>query len=397
MYIMISVFCRIVGFAGMSATLLVLACCGDDDCNPVSTDTTPVDTTSDSAFFTFGGETSDSFESIAQMPDGGFVMTGSTGPVSEESLDLWLVKTDSEGSQEWARTFVSEGRVDGRKVVVTPDGGLAVLGRDDAGTFLLKTDADGESLWEERIDEFHGEDIINTPDGGFAMTGSYGDIRVIKTDDRGNISWQASFDEFTTNEFGRSIVCTPDGGYAVSGDVWSGEQNGIDVVVLKVDDTGGLVWDTWLGRVENSWSEAIVCTSDGNLVATGLTQTYGCNLIKLSDSGEVIWEREFARSGYTEAYRIVETPDGGLVIAGESFSERLDEVGSQMDIFLAKTDASGNLQWLRSFGGDANDYGKGLACTASGGFAVAGYGDSFGAGSFDAYLLLTDEAGNVLK
>jgi hypothetical protein len=60
---------------------------------------------------------------------------------------------------------------------------------------------------------------------------------------------------------------------------------------------------------------------------------------------------------------------------------------------LVKTDSSGNQLWNKTYGGNGAESVKSLVQTSDGGYALAGYTDSFGAGDCDAWLVKTDENG----
>jgi hypothetical protein len=85
-------------------------------------------------------------------------------------------------------------------------------------------------------------------------------------------------------------------------------------------------------------------------------------------------------------YCVVETSDGGFAIAGYT-----DSFGAgQYDFWLVKTDASGTLQWSQTYGGTNTDYGVSVVETGDGGYAIAGYTHSFGAGGNDVWLVKSD-------
>ena len=105
-----------------------------------------------------------------------------------------------------------------------------------------------------------------------------------------------------------------------------------------------------------------------------------------------IWTKTFG-SKYSEAGRSVcETTDGGYIVAGFTYS--FGEGYS--DVYLLKTDSTGNEVWMKTYGGEGWDYGYSVCQTQDGGYAVAGYTSSFGAGLKDVYLIKTDSYGDTL-
>jgi hypothetical protein len=132
-------------------------------------------------------------------------------------------------------------------------------------------------------------------------------------------------------------------------------------------------------------------TSDGGYIITGIKDannihspsTGNIYLIKTNASGDTLWTKTFGGSAADWGYSVQQTLDGGYIITGhtESFGAGL------RDVYLIKTDALGNAIWTRTYGGSNGDEGNSVQQTSDGGYIITGHTESFGAGLRDVYLL----------
>jgi len=103
------------------------------------------------------------------------------------------------------------------------------------------------------------------------------------------------------------------------------------------------------------------------------------------------WNRTYGGTNDDYVYALVQTTDGGYALAG--YTDSFGAGGS--NFWLVRTDTNGNMQWNTTYGGTNNDQAYALVQTTDGGYALAGYTYSFGAGSYDFWLVKTDASGNV--
>ena len=150
--------------------------------------------------------------SVQQTSDGGYIIIGQTGIYEGMSSwwDIFLIKTDVNGNEEWSQTFGEETVQDrGYSVQQTLNGGYIILGENSSGINLIKTDGNGNEVWTQTFEGDDGESFQQTSDGGYIILGYYNNIGpfLIKTDGNGNEEWTQTFGG-TNSSMGDSVQQT---------------------------------------------------------------------------------------------------------------------------------------------------------------------------------------------
>ncbi len=196
-------------------------------------------------------------------------------------------------------------------------------------------------------------------------------------------------------EDGYSVQQTTDGGFIITGFTYSIGTGANDVYLIKTNATGDTLWTKTYGTTGVDEGRSVQQTSDGGFVITGNVWVQGKGLqvwlIKTNPSGDTLWTKNFGGTGFDKGHCVQQTNDGGYIIAGE-----VEVSGNQIDMLLIKTDSDGNYDWSKIYGGTGYDKGYSIQQTTDGGYVVTGYTGSFGAGYNDAWLLKTDAAGDTL-
>lgn len=243
--------------------------------------------------------------------------------------------------------------------------------------------------------------MIQTSDGGYAIAGSTqsfgtgnGDFWLVKIDMLGIVQWNRTYDSGKSNDCAYSTIQSSDGGYAIAGSAGSIHSNA-DFWLIKTDPLGNELWNKTYGGVNADWAYSVIQTSDGGYALTGATYSFGAGiddiwLIKTDSSGNAMWNKTYGGLDYDAAWSVVQTADSGYAMAGYTVSF---SVGS-CDFWLVKTDAEGNVQWDGKYGGPSQDQAFSMIQTADGGYALAGFTYSYGAGVSDFWLVKTDGFGN---
>ena len=419
-------------FLGMVA--MSLFSCASDDEGSAENNHEPI--VSQAVVWTknFGGSGDDTPRSVIQTSDGGLAILGFTnstdGDLTLKGLavnDYWLLKLDALGNLEWQSTYGGSKDDRGQQLIQTSDGGYAITGyamSDDGDgsnnegfhdNWILRLDASGAIVWERSFGfsgHDHSYDLVETADGGFFFSGfldvtssngegntdkgsrltahGVGEFWGTKIDSEGNLQWRKYFGG-TNNDRSYGVVNAHDGGYILVGasesddfDV-SAPKGSYDFWAVKVDKNGNFEWERSFGGTSIDEAQDITQTQDGGYAITGNTFSQDTQvsenngesdiwLIKIDENGNLLWQKSFGGTGFDAAHSVRNTAEGGLLLCGNSKSNDGDatENFGENDIWLIKTDAQGNLEWQRSFGGFDLDFGYDAVELSNGAIALVG-------------------------
>ena len=351
---------------------------------------------------TYGTEIMEQGWCVKQTSDDGYIIAGWQGGLWVNP-DIYVVKTNSSGVAEWIRTYGGEGYDYGSCVQQTSDGGYIIVGYSDItggayyDFYLVKTNSLGDTLWTRGYggsNHDYGRCVQQTSDGGYIVVGTtysfgpgYSGIWLLKTDASGDTLWTRTYGD-TYYDYGWSVQQTPDGGYIVGGTGALG-TGGYDFYLVKTDSSGDTLWTRGYGGTSDDYGRCVQKTSDGGYIVAGYTESFGAGdfdvyLVKTDSSGDTLWTRTCGGSDREYGRSVDQTSDGGYIVTGETKSFG---TGSNYDVYLVKTDSSGDTLWTRRYGGDWNEEGWSVQQTSEGGYIIAGTTNSFGAGNWDVYLL----------
>lgn len=392
-------------------SISILLCCSDD--NPNNDEYTfqnELDFIS-----TYGGTKNESANSVVSTTDGGYVVLGYTqsmdGDVIDkqnESFDYWVTKFNTDGLLQWSKTYGGTNDDRGSDIIHTSDGGFAILGytqsvdediTQNAGFqdyWIAKLNPQGEIEWQNSYGYAgadNGTSLIQTSDSGYLLVGvldvtasngegnssrisqrhAGGDYWAVKIDTSGNIQWSRYFGgSFSDTAY--DVIETDVGDYIIVGssdsddvDI-SGNKGTYDYWVVKINNSGMLVWEKSFGGDQIDEAKGIVDTNDGSFLIVGTTRSEDQDIsdalgaadlwiIKISPSGELLSEKTFGGSSFDSGLQITKSKNGGFIACGSSRSSNGDITTNygQNDAWIFKVDDNLNIEWSNSYGSSAID------------------------------------------
>lgn len=265
--------------------------------------------------------------------------------------------------------------------------------------WVIDVDASGDIIWEKTLSGA-GSGVANsaTRNGfdfvlvGYIWSASGDkDLWVIKLDNSGNVIWQRSIGTASDDE-GYSIEGTIDG-YIVAGTTGVSR----DAWIVKLDNNGNVMWQKSYGTAGDDTAYSIIFDFFNNCYFfAGTYNSQNLWVVKLDLNGDVLWQKTYlSQSNFGDiAKSIIPTPsDGGFLITGTKDASNL---GRSYDVWVLKLDSSGNLQWEKTFGSPASDYGESALHVGFGNYIVAGSTDRLSPGAFQPWMMKLDQQGNTL-
>ena len=386
----------------------------------------------------WGGNDEESATSVAQTSDGGFVAVGYSystngGFTSQGGYDGIIVKYDSDGKQQWVKSWGGNYSDRFESVAPTFDGGFVVVGEsysNNAGVtnqgasdgVVIKYDSDGNQEWMKSWGGTNTEylySVAPSSDGGFIIVGSSASVNagfgqrgifdaiIIKYDPDGNQEWMNSWGG-SGDELFRSVAPTSDGGFIVVGQSEStnagfNNQGNYDGIIVKYDSLGNQEWmKSWGGDGDENFA-SVTPTSDGGFITVGFSSSTNAGftnqgkddaiLIKYDSDGNQEWMTSWGGNDWDYFNSVTQVFDDGFLVAGNSWSTDAGFTSyGTSDVIVIKFDSDGNQEWIESWGGSGKEYARAATPTSDGGLTVFGESNSMDIGvtnhgKYDTFIL----------
>ncbi len=376
-----------------------------------------------------GGTLTDAAYAIIQTRDSGYLTSGYSysqdGDVTgwHDQKEEWVVKLDKNGNVQWQKCLGGNGDDICLDIVEATDGGYVLAGGSNSTTgdvtglhgffvdyWVVKLDTVGNILWQKCLggsSDDDGQAIVRTFDGGYAISGSAGsndgdvtmnhgtqDYWMVKLDSAGNLLWEKTYGG-SFYDINESLVQTADSGFALIGETESidgditGQMGSRDYWVVKTDKDGNLQWQKCLGGSASDWGTAIANTADNGLIVIGFSYSSDSDVTfnhgngdiwvaKLDINGNIQWQKSLGSTFNDQSYSVMQVPDGTYVVAGQGGANDGDLSGTHGsgDYWVINLDTNGTIIKSKNYGGLNSELSFRVIQTFDGGFALTGYATS---------------------
>ena len=210
------------------------------------------------------------------------------------------------------------------------------------------------------------------------------------------IIWNHTYESERSNSL-FDVRQTSDGGYIAVGNIETSGSYSRQLLMIRTDDLGNAVWTKTYGGYGTEQGLSVKQTPDGGYVVVGNTTSYGSAfqvyLLRTNSQGDTLWAKTYGGSDFDVGISVDLTADGGFVIAGWTYSYG----AGNSDVYLIKTDFLGEVEWTKTYGGVGEDMAIYVEQTLDGGYVVAGWTKSFsGMANCNMFLIKTDSLGDTL-
>ncbi len=200
-----------------------------------------------------------------------------------------------------------------------------------------------------------------------------------------------------TDDVGLSVAQTTDKGYIISGWTSSFGSGFYDIYLIKTDEYGDTLWTKTYGGYNLEMGYSVAQTYDNGYIIAGITDSYGAGdydayLIKTNSYGDSLWTKTFGGIGFDGGYSVLQASDSGFILEGITSSFG----AGSYDVYLIKIDINGATLWTKTIGGPLGDDFRYIAKTNDGGYIIAGYTAPNPLINGNACLIKTNANGDTL-
>lgn len=290
---------------------------------------------------------------------------------------------------------------------LSSDGNLLICGATGENLSVLKITKSGTQIWRTDFNAGTMSSVsgIAEKNGEIFICGrtfkNYSsdkiDVLLTKLNAAGDTIWTKTYGS-TEDDYGYNIIGTSDGNILISGITYSfGAGSFCDIYLIKVDPNGNVIWEASYADLDQEVAFHLMETQNGEYLVTGTNEDTNDSgrelyLLKVSASGQQLWSQKMGPA-WKWGYSTIELSSGELMTCG------IHTVNHQNQVLLVKTDHLGNVIWEKEYGDSGfgiSEQGNSIKQNPDGTFTIAGSIYDAGNGQRKIILLKTDENGNQL-
>lgn len=299
--------------------------------------------------------------SISLADNGYYLACGFTSSTIMVPRWIALSKIDIRGNIVWYKAF-REGEWDTPyQVIKTKDGGALLTGSIRSNGWVCKFNSQGEIEWQKSFWDYLGSSppsVIEVDDGyiftlSVSLASTESKILILKSDKKGNLLWQKCYGGTLSHTF-KAIANDEDGGFIATG--YSSQSiYAMDVIVVKFDREGNIIWQKKFGGEEDDRGAGIVSTNDGYVLCAS-TKSFGriradIWIVKLDKKGKIIWQKILGTEEEDLPTSITLGNDGDFIVVGTTW----DSKDPSEDGIVIKINETGDVKWVAIYGSKKRD------------------------------------------
>ncbi len=317
-----------------------------------------------------------------------------------------LISLQFSYSQNFFKSYgiVSENYEQGRRILNASDTTFYIIGLN---SYFAHIDSLGNVIWQKKLAVIEDYQFILTFDAinseneslvlastVFSSNGNKTNILISQISKTGDIIWQKSFGNPLNYSKATKIIHTQDNGYVIVGKAHEGHGTNFNISFLKINQNGEFVSSKIFAKTDFEEATSVTEAENGDYLITGYTGNPGnMFLIRTNNVGDTIWTKEINGHLNEAINDIIAIPGDKYIMTGYT-SNKDYEYHHDYDLFICCINGNGSIDWVKTYGSVNNERGFGAYLNTDNEVLVTGYSTS--TGQEDIYIIKTNLSGDTL-